>query len=154
MRRHELRLERTFDAPREAVFEAWTSPEVMRRWWAAGPDWETPLAEVDLRPGGRIRVSMAEPGGRTYTFAGEFLEISRPERLVYTAAWEGPREGAAASIVTVEFRDDGGRTTVVLTHRGLRSEESRDGHADGWSACLDNLAVRVFPVPSGRGSSS
>jgi uncharacterized protein YndB with AHSA1/START domain len=145
---HELRLERTIDAPREAVFEAWTSPEVMRRWWAAGPDWDTPLAEVDLRPGGRIRVSMSQPGGRTYTFSGEFVEIRRPERLVYTAAWEGPGSGGTASTVTVEFRDEGERTTVLLTHSGLRSEESRDGHAGGWIACLDNLEIRVFPVPS------
>jgi uncharacterized protein YndB with AHSA1/START domain len=141
----ELRLERTFDAPREAVFEAWTSPEVMRRWWSAGADWETPEAEVDLRAGGRIRVTMAEPGGGpTYTFSGEYLEVSPPERLVFTSAWERPDAGDALSTVTVEFHADGDRTTVVLIHRGLRSAESRESHTEGWQACLDNLETRVL----------
>jgi uncharacterized protein YndB with AHSA1/START domain len=141
----ELRLERTFDAPREAVFEAWTSPEVMRRWWAAGPDWDTPIAEVDLRPGGRIRVSMSEPGGgAVYTFSGEYLEVSPPERLVFSSAWEGPDSSRRTTTVTVEFREDGDRTTVILTHAGLPSEESRESHAGGWNACLDNLERRVL----------
>jgi uncharacterized protein YndB with AHSA1/START domain len=142
----ELRLERTFDAPREAVFDAFTSPEVMRRWWSAGPDWETPVAEVDLRPGGRIRVSMSEPNGSRYTFSGEYLEVSAPERLVFTSAWERPGSEPAATTVTVEFHEEGGRTTVVLTHAGLPSEESRDSHEGGWRACLDNLQNRVLSV--------
>jgi Activator of Hsp90 ATPase homolog 1-like protein len=58
----ELRVERTFDAPREAVFEAWTSPEVMRRWWAAEHNWSTPRAEVDLRPGERTTVVLIQRG--------------------------------------------------------------------------------------------
>jgi uncharacterized protein YndB with AHSA1/START domain/DNA-binding transcriptional ArsR family regulator len=143
----ELRLERTFDAPREAVFEAWTSPEVMRRWWAAGPDWDTPLAEVDLRPGGRIRVSMSDPGGGdVYTFSGEYLEVSPPERLVFSSTWEGPNPGAGGrtTTVTVEFQDEGDRTRVILTHAGLPSDESRQSHAGGWNACLDNLERRVI----------
>jgi uncharacterized protein YndB with AHSA1/START domain len=57
-----VRIERTFDAPAEAVFDAWTRPEVMRRWWHAGPDWETPEAEVDLRVGGKVRVVMRARG--------------------------------------------------------------------------------------------
>ena len=56
-----LRLERTFQAPAEAVFEAWTSEEVLRRWWHAGHDWETTEAEVDLRVGGAVRVVMRDP---------------------------------------------------------------------------------------------
>ncbi|MGH2989373.1 MAG: SRPBCC domain-containing protein [Solirubrobacterales bacterium] len=63
MNEFKLQVRRTFDSPREDVFEAWTSPEVLRRWMGAGQDWTTPTAEVDLRPGGRIRVSMAETGG-------------------------------------------------------------------------------------------
>ena len=53
-------MERRFDAAPEAVFDAWTNPEVLRRWWAAAPDWETPAAEVDLRPGGRYRLTMRD----------------------------------------------------------------------------------------------
>ena len=74
---------------------------VLRRWWAAGPDWGTPLAEVDLRPGGRYRLSMREPGGAVHTVGGEYLEVRRPERLVYTWAWEdepGDESGGADNL--------------------------------------------------------
>jgi uncharacterized protein YndB with AHSA1/START domain len=141
----ELRVERTFDAPREAVFEAWTSPEVMRRWWAAEHDWSTPRAEVDLRPDWRIRLSMAESRGEpVHTFSGEYLEVSPPERVVFTVEWEGGEADGTVSTVTVEFHEDGERTTVVLTQRGLASEESREAHQDGWNKCLDNLETRVL----------
>jgi uncharacterized protein YndB with AHSA1/START domain len=145
----ELRLERTFDAPREAVFDAWTSPEVMRRWWAAEHDWSTPVAEVDLRPGGRIRVGMAEPDGEpVHTFSGEYLEVRRPERLVFTVEWEGPDAGGPVSTVTVEFREKGEGTTVTLVESGLRAESLAD-HEDGWTKCLDNLETRVFSTARG-----
>ena len=78
-----VRVERTFDAPAESVFDAWTSPEVMRRWFHVAPDWETPEAEVDLRVGGKIRVMMRRPDGTEHVIAGEFTEINRPRRLVF-----------------------------------------------------------------------
>jgi uncharacterized protein YndB with AHSA1/START domain len=142
---HDLRVERTFDAPREEVFEAWTSPEVMRRWLGAGRGWTTPAAEVDLRPGGRIRVSMAETGGDpVHTFVGTYVEVSPPERIAFTFRWESGEAEGVTSRVTVEFNEDGGRTTVVLTQTGLPSEESRDEHEHGWASCLENLETRVI----------
>jgi uncharacterized protein YndB with AHSA1/START domain len=141
----ELRVERTFDASREAVFEAWTSPEVMRRWFAAEHDWATPRAEVDLRTGGRVTVSMSEAGGEpVHTFRGEYLEVTPPERLVFTVEWQGEDADGVVGTVTVEFREVGDRTTVVLTHTGLASEQSRHDHEDGWTNCLDNLEARVI----------
>ena len=144
----ELRLERTFDAPRERVFDAWTNPEVLRRWWAAAPDWETPAAEVDLRAGGRYRLTMRDPeAGAEHTVGGEYVEVRRPDRLTYTWAWEpepgGPDMGPP-SRVTVDFVADGGGTRVELTHSGLVTEQSRAQHEHGWNACLDNLASRVL----------
>lgn len=56
-----LRVERTFNAPVEAVFDAWTSADVLRRWWSPGPDWETPIAEADVRAGGNLRIVMRRP---------------------------------------------------------------------------------------------
>jgi uncharacterized protein YndB with AHSA1/START domain len=142
----DLRLERTFDADREAVFDAWTNPEVLRRWWAAGPDWDTPLAEVDLREGGAYRLTMRDPeSGMQPTVGGEFKEVRRPERLVYTWTWEDmPGATGAGSVVTVDFEESGGRTTVTLVHSGLESDESRAQHEHGWIACIDNLERRVF----------
>ncbi len=143
-----LRLSRRFDAPREEVFDAWTDPEVLRQWWAAQPTWDTPVAHVDARPGGRYRLSMRDTdSGEEHTLVGEYTEVERPERLAYTWTWEGDPElmsGSERSLVVVDFVDAGGATEVVLRHSGFAGGHIRDLHADGWKGCLDNLARRVF----------
>lgn len=144
----ELRMERRYDAAPEAIFDAWTNPEVLRRWWAAAPDWETPSAEVDLRAGGRYRLTMRDPSvGAEHTVGGEYVEVRRPDRLTYTWAWEpepgGPDMGPP-SRVTVDFVADGTGTRVELTHSGLATAQSRAQHEHGWNACFDNLGRRVF----------
>ena len=141
-----LRLQRTFDAPARDVFDAWTNPEVLRRWWVANPAWRTPVVDVDLRVGGRYRLSMEDPdAGTTHTVCGEYREVRPPERLVYSWAWEDDQGQAGyVSTVTVEFLAEGERTTVVLEHSGLQSPDSRDRHGHGWNACLEMLATRVF----------
>ncbi len=140
----DLRLERTIEASPEEAFDAWTNPEVLRRWWAADPTWVTPIAEVDLRVGGRYRLSMEDPvSGTTHTVVGEYREVQRPERLVYSWSWErSDGQPDHTSTVTVEFLGEGERTTIVLEHTELASSESRDGHREGWIACLDNLQAR------------
>lgn len=149
---HVLALERTFDAPREAVFDAWTDPEVLRRWFAAGPDWDTPVAEVDLRVGGGYRLTMHDPTNDIErTVLGSYLEIVRPERLVYTWMWEREpgSEPSPETTVTVEFiavSGAGARTTVLLRATGFLSTHDRDQHSSGFAACLDNLARRIFPT--------
>jgi uncharacterized protein YndB with AHSA1/START domain len=140
----ELRMERRFDAAPDAVFDAWTNPEVLRRWWAAAPDWETPNADVDLRAGGRYRLTMRDPSaGAEHTVAGEYIEVRRPDRLAYTWEWEpepgGPDMGPP-SRVTVDFVADGDGTRVEILHTGLAGEASRAQHEHGWIAVLDNLA--------------
>jgi uncharacterized protein YndB with AHSA1/START domain len=140
-----LRIERGFDASPEEVFDAWTSPEVLKRWWAVHPDGSTPVANVDLRPGGRYRLSMEGPDGERHTVQGEYSEVDRPHRLVYSWQWELDAGGLGpSSTVTVNFRLDGGGTTVVLEHTGLPDSDSRDRHAQGWSACLDIFRARGF----------
>ena len=85
-----LRIERTFQAPAEAVFDAWTSEEVLRRWWHAGHDWETTEAEVDLRVGGVVRVVMRDPHkDAEYGGGGHYTEIEPPTRLAFTWTWDG-----------------------------------------------------------------
>jgi uncharacterized protein YndB with AHSA1/START domain len=135
-----VRLERTIAAPRETVFDAWLTADVLRRWWPAGADWETPIAEVDPRAGGRLRLVMRSPDGEEFGGTGEFIEIERPERLVYSWTWDAHGAHEGTNLVEVEFRDSGaGSTLVILTNTGLPDEEARRAHMEGWQASLDNL---------------
>jgi uncharacterized protein YndB with AHSA1/START domain len=135
-----VRLERTIAAPRETVFDAWLTADVLKRCWPAGSDWETPIAEIDARVGGRLRLVMRSPDHEEFGGTGEFIEIERPERLVYSWTWDGHGAHEGTNLVEVEFRDvEHGTTLVVLTNRGLPHEEARRAHREGWETSLDNL---------------
>jgi uncharacterized protein YndB with AHSA1/START domain len=142
-----LRLERSFAATPEEVFDAWTNPSVLERWSGPAPNWSSPGCEVDLRVGGGYVLRIRDPEtGAVHVVRGEYREIDRPRRLVYTWYWAGA-EGAPephVSVVSVEFIDAGQKTTVVLEHSGLESDESRARHGAGWAGALDNLSRRVF----------
>jgi uncharacterized protein YndB with AHSA1/START domain len=135
-----LRVERTFKAPAQAVFEAWTSPELLRRWWPAGPDWETPVAEVDARVGGKLRLIMRNPSGEEFGGGGEYIEISPPHRVVFTWTWDGHEGHRGTQLVEVELDEqEDGTTTLLLTNRGLEDEEARRLHREGWERSFNNL---------------
>lgn len=134
-----LEVRRTFAAPAQRVFEAWTRPEELKKW--AGPgSMETPLAEVDLRVGGSYRIHMRAPDGTEHRVFGTYRVVDPPRRLEYTWSWETMSE-VQDSIVTVEFRDRGASTEVILSHAGLPSKEGRDRHEVGWIACLEKLEI-------------
>jgi len=134
-----LNLRRIFKAPRKRVFRAWTDPEELKKWW--GPEgYATPSAEVDLRVGGKYRLGMRKlPDGEIFYLSGIYREVRPPERLVYTWRWEAQPEHGE-TLVTVEFREVGDSTEVVLTHERFPTETARDDHNRGWSGCLDRLA--------------
>jgi uncharacterized protein YndB with AHSA1/START domain len=135
-----IRIERTFRAPVEAVFAAWTSAEMLRRWYPPGADWDTPVAEVDVRVGGKLRLVMRDPAGAEHGGGGEYREIDPPRRLAFTWAWDRSDAGGRAQLIEVEFTDNGdGTTTVVMVNRGLRDEQSKRSHREGWEGSFDNL---------------
>ena len=137
---HTLEMERTFAAPARRVFDAFTSEEVMRRWWHASPDWETPEASVDLRVGGRVRVVMRDPdSGDRYGGQGEYVEIDPPRRLAFTWTWDDDR-AQVQQLIEIEFQEREGVTTMRFTHRDLWDEEAVRSHEQGWSTAFDNLA--------------
>jgi uncharacterized protein YndB with AHSA1/START domain len=143
-----LRIERTFDAPVHEVFDAWTSPEVLRRWSTVGPAWRS-SAEVDLRVGGSYRLAMTDPAtGDAHVVVGEYGEVVRTDLLVYSWSWEGvPAPERLLTTVRVEFRSvgDGERTAVLIEHTGFPSDEVAQRHEVGWLACLDQVRARVLP---------
>ena len=132
-----VRLERTFPAPAEDVFDAWTSPEVMRRWLHPGSDWETPEAEVDLRVGGKVRVVMRTPDGTEYESHGVYTLIERPHRLVMT--WTFSDDPANEQLMDLSFSESDGVTTVLLINSRISAEPRRDAQDWGWRGCLDEL---------------
>ncbi|HEY1516469.1 MAG TPA: SRPBCC domain-containing protein [Solirubrobacteraceae bacterium] len=130
-------IERTFDACAEDVFDAWTSPEVMRRWFHCGLDWETPTAEVDLRLGGRVRVVMRRPDGNESGMGGEYTLIERPHRLAMT--WTFDDDPSHEQLIELSFTEAEGSTTVRMVNSRIPSGERRDGQDEGWNGCVDEL---------------
>ncbi len=134
-----LQLKRTFQARRTQVFRAWTEPAALKRWWLPGPGYSVLDAQVDLRAGGLYRVAMRRPSGEVFHLSGTYREVRAPERLVYTWRWERPEMDIGETLVTVEFRDLGTSTEVVITHDLFPTEAARDQHEGGWRTCLEHL---------------
>ena len=138
-----VHVSRTFDAPRERVFRAWTDPAAVTRWFG-GPGGSTKSVEADVRVGGNYRITMkVRPTGRKAYVVGTYLEIDPPERLVYTFAWEKlpvPTFGMGDSKVTVDFRELGAATEVSLTHELLDKGRLRAFHRFGWKTSMERLA--------------
>jgi uncharacterized protein YndB with AHSA1/START domain len=122
----EILITREFAAPRHLVYKAWTTPELIKRWWSANRG-EVTLAEVDLRVGGRWRYVMIADGGFEVGFHGVYREIVRNERIVSTEAFEGMPEGEAVDTLTLT--EQGGRTTLTILVQHL-TKAHRDAHIE------------------------
>jgi uncharacterized protein YndB with AHSA1/START domain len=140
-----LRMQRTFQAPAETVFDAWTSEEVLRRWWHTERGYETSAAVVDLRVGGALRVVMRDPERDVeYGGGGHYTEIDPPRRLAFTWLWDGDTR---RTLVKIDFEEADGATTVRFVHSALWDEEAVRGHEDGWSKVFANLARALAASP-------
>jgi uncharacterized protein YndB with AHSA1/START domain len=140
-----LRIERTYRAPIQAVFDAWTSEEVLRRWWHSERDWETSEAEVDLRVGGAIRVVMRDPyKDEEYGGSGRYTEIDPPTRLAFTWIWD---DHTRRTLIELDFEERDGVTTVRFTQSGLWDEEAVRSHEEGWRKFFDNLQRTLEAAP-------
>jgi uncharacterized protein YndB with AHSA1/START domain len=148
----DLTLVRTFDAPRDLVFKAWTDPLHLARWW--GPSgFTTTLKKWEPKPGGGILLDMNAPYGAIYPMGGSFVEVAPPETLVFkSAALDDAGKAIFEILNTVLFADEGGKTrltvqTRVLSKRG-EADQYLKGQKEGWSQSLDRLQALV--VPDGR----
>lgn len=145
----ELRLTRLIDAPRQAVWRCWTDPERLKQWFAPVP-YTTPVAELDLRPGGSSLIVMQGPDGARMPNRGTYLEVTPHERLVFTDAYVGdwePREGKPFMTVVLTFEDEDGRTryTARVLHWTAEDRETHEkmGFHQGWAICAEQLAALV-----------
>jgi uncharacterized protein YndB with AHSA1/START domain len=132
-----LRIERTYNAPIERVYDAWTSEDVLRRWWRTERDW-TADAQIDLRVGGAVRVVMRDPAtGQEIGGGGLYTEVEPPARLAFTWLWDGQ---TTRTLIEIDFSERDGVTTVIFTHRDLWDEQAVREHEDGWTRMFAFLA--------------
>ena len=139
----QILITREFYAPRHLVYRAWTTPELVRRWWS-GERGEMTIAEIDLRVGGTWRYVMVAEGDLEVGFHGEFREVVPNERIVSTEVFEGiPGVPGGEALNTLTLTEADGRTTlsVLVEHK---SKEERDGHINsgmegGMQESMDRL---------------
>ena len=156
-----LEVRRTFAAPREKVFAAWAEREQLEKWMCAYVARHVAIHhKQDIRAGGEYRMEVRDPAtGETYWGSGVYLEVTRPERIVFTWSWKKAEKDGSytelhtespATTVTVEFFARGNSTEVVLRHGPFGSQKDHDEHAQGWNGCFDVLAdvLRTTSTPS------
>jgi uncharacterized protein YndB with AHSA1/START domain len=134
-----LRLTRRFAVPREQVFDAWTTPEALKRWWCP-PGWLPERIVVDLRPGGTYCFAMRKADTKALvSIEGRFVDVRRPDRLVYTWNWNGAFDGMPETVVTVEFHAVASGTDVVVTHENFPDVRLWHKHRSGWIDACDRM---------------
>lgn len=149
----DLVLERVVDVPRELVWKAWTTPELMKQWFTPAP-WTTPVVELDLRPGGFFHVVMQGPNGEGGGVEGCFLEVVPNERLVWTTALKGgyrpqvnsgePGDFLFTATIAMEDAPEGGtKYTALVVHPDAKTKQTHEemGFYGGWSTVLDQLVA-------------
>ena len=135
-----LEVKRTVRATRASAYRAWTEPDLLKKWFAVSDGFTTPIAEVDLKVGGRYRLGMKAPGDNPILIVGgKYREITPDKRLVFTWRWETPNLSEPETLVTVEFFERDNKTEIRLKHELFTDDASRDKHGDGWAGCFDNL---------------
>lgn len=147
---YDVTITRTFAAPRERVWEAWTDPEQVAQWW--GPtDFTVPRCELDVRPGGAFRIDMEAPDGTVYPTEGVFDAVEEPERLVLIGAAVEDDDGDFQLEVrqTVTFADRGDTTELTLEAQAISATpavtDSLEGMDGGWRQSLEKLAEFLDP---------
>lgn len=148
-------IERVVKVPRALAFEVWTAPRHLARWWGPrdeqGRDFSMASCEMDFRPGGSWRICIQSPGGENYWQRGQYREITPPERLVFTFAWDRAGKDFPHTLVEVDFLPEGPDATRIRFRQSGLPQSERDGHASGWAECLDRLAEHLAAVQALEG---
>ena len=135
-----LEMNRALPAAHSLVFEVFTDPDELARWW--GPEgFSTPSLEFDPRVGERYRIEMQPPEGSAFFLTGEFRVVDPPTRLAYTFRWEDPDPDDVETVVDLSFRDFGESTEIVFTQGLFKTEARRELHRDGWTDSFNKLAA-------------
>lgn len=141
--KRELTIMRVFQAPRALVWQAWTDPEHLMKWWGPTHHPATHLS-MDVRPGGVWRncLRSVETGKELWQH-GVFHEVVPPERLVFSFVWEDEGERGIENLATITFADQGAKTLRTLHQTPFQSVSERDGHGEGWGSSFDRLVAHL-----------
>lgn len=134
-----LTLTRHYPVGPEKVWRAWTEAQAVKKWWGPGPGEPVSAAELDVRVGGRFRITFGGPDGKAHTCAGEYKEVTPNRKLVFTWCWPNSTP-ERVSVVTILFKAVPSGTDLTFKHEQLFDEKVRDDHKRGWSGTLDKLA--------------
>ena len=137
-----LQINRTFNANREAVFDAWVCENAVSQWLAPDPGMIMKVETLDVREGGQYQFRMTNVERENFIVTGEYLTIKRPEELVFTWAWIHG-DDKTVMLITLKFIDKGEGTEMQMTHERLPDQGSKDHHNEGWLACFNRLAKVV-----------
>lgn len=140
---YRLEVRRVIPAPREDVFHAWTTRELLQQFMCPGRR-NAAKVTCDPRPGGRYTIDMYGEKGEVFHHEGEYLEVTPPSRLSFT--WISAGTDQRSTVVTIDFHDREGKTELVLVHEGLQNEKSRDGHTVGWTEILKQVDWSLYPA--------
>ncbi len=138
----ELTIRRILPFPRELVFDAWLKKEHLAKWMGPTPDINLSVTEIDSTIGGKYRFGFEERACSESTsyVHGEFLEILKPEKLMFSWVWEDPLpEAGVYTLVTIHFSEVPGGTEITLLHQKFMDDESCERHREGWAGTLDKM---------------
>ena len=137
-----LQLRRTFAAPRERVFRAWTDAREFALWFHPTAEHTTVITRLDLKVGGNYSLEMHHKSGNVHKLSGTYQQIKPPEKLAFTWRWDTDDPGQE-TLVSLNFVDLGDATEVVLSHGQFPNAETRDKHNQGWLGCFDQLKTHL-----------
>jgi uncharacterized protein YndB with AHSA1/START domain len=132
-----LDIQRRYDAPPERVWQAWTDPQALSRWFGPGDDGSVTQADIDLRPGGAYTIAFRTPDGEEHRVSGTYEEVARPRKLSFTWAWQSTPE--RVSFITVRFEPRDGGTLMSFRHERFFDRAARDSHERGWRMTIAKL---------------
>jgi uncharacterized protein YndB with AHSA1/START domain len=147
----EIAIVRIFDAPRYLVFEAFTRPELLKRWLYGPPDWSLEVCEIDLKVGGSLRYVWSGPDGAEMGLSGVHHEIVPPQRIVHTELFDEDWTGGETLVTTVLDEQDGQATvtmTILYSSQEARDGALKSGMEEGMAASYDRLAEPLAETPA------